>query len=96
MIERACLICGETDRDRHTDRNHQFSEDGELRPVDRSTPRRQNNPQPTVIVAGAIDMPLRKLLLDKGLLTSEDFAALLDSAESSLGRDRGHRETPGT
>lgn len=86
MNNRSCLVCG-TDRDDHGPMNHQFSEDGELRPVDRSTPRRQKNPQPTVIVAGAIDMPLRKLLLDKGILTSEDFAALLDPASTSSAGD---------
>lgn len=60
-----CAICGVL-RSRH-DSNHKFSENGELEVVEPTRPRR------SAAVSG-IDIPLRLLLIDKGVITAEDLA----------------------
>lgn len=89
MSEPICYICGGIGRGPHSQKeqsgevNHKFSENGDLVPVQRGSAQRPSNPQ--VIVAGAIDAPLRRLLIKKGILTDEDFSSLLDPGTSTSG-----------
>lgn len=50
--------------------NHRFSHNGELYPVEK-IPRQA--PPARAIIANAVDMQLRELLISKGILTYEDF-----------------------
>lgn len=92
-----CRVCGSQDEQLHRTKeqdgilNHQWSTTGELIRVAKTPPSRAR--QTPILVVGGIDTGLRKLLLDKGILTHEDFASLLSSGPGTEG-DRGDRETP--
>lgn len=87
--EEPCSICGGTE-DEHDVLNHEYNLHNQLIPKNRkkSTPRGQ---QP-ILVVGAIDTGLRRLLLEKGILTNEDFATLFSAGTGADG-DRGAGET---
>lgn len=71
--------------------NHRFSENGNLEQIDRSTPKKQPRAVPTVV--GAYDMELRRILLDKGIISHEDFTALRNPGAGASG-DREAGEAP--
>lgn len=92
-----CGICGLL-RGEHDDRealgttNHEFNEAGDLIPKDRAKAQRpQTQSFPRVI--GVYDLELRKILLDKGIISNEDFAALLNPG-TRASRDRETGEAP--
>lgn len=82
--EERCSICGKN-REQHqeleTQRviHHQFSSNGELLEIDR-TPK--NKSQQEVMVVPGADILLRRLLLEKGVLSESDF---LDSGAAGVG-----------
>jgi hypothetical protein len=91
-----CLLCGKNElphaqAEARGEINHRWTDTGKLIPVDPKS--RRKSPQSPILVVGAVDTGLRKLLLDKGLLTHEDFASLLGAGPSTEG-DRGAGETP--
>jgi len=59
--------------------NHQFSGDGQLAPVERTPPGTfgSSRPQqPQVVIAPSPDIMLRKMLLELGVITQEQYAML--------------------
>ena len=95
-----CRVCGvgeELHRKAETTRNiqHQFSVDGQLRVVDPLSTEKKPPQRPQIMVVGAVDVALRQLLRDKGILTDEDLAALLNPGSGATG-DHGDREAPGS
>lgn len=89
MSEEPCSICG-GDKDEHEVLNHEWNLYNQLIPRDRKKPTPRG--QQPILVVGAIDTGLRRLLLEKGILTNEDFATLLSAGTSADG-DRGTGET---
>ncbi len=92
-----CRVCGVSEIPHRAaemtgDTKHQFSTDGSLKAVDPQSRARQQRQSQPILVVGAIDTGLRKLLLDKGILTNEDFATLLSPGPGDEG-DRGTGET---
>lgn len=88
-MDEACTICGGT-KDEHEELNHEFNLNNQLIPKQRTASRPQS--RAPIMVVGAIDTQLRKILLDKGILTNEDFAPVRNSGS---GPD-GDRETGST
>lgn len=90
--EEPCSICG-APKDDHGGMNHEFNLHNQLIPKSptRPTPRAQ---QP-IFVVGAIDTSLRKLLLDKGIISHEDLASLFSAGAGTEGdRATGQAESP--
>lgn len=94
-----CEICS-VDRPTHRNResrgelNHRFSEEGELVQLERPTPRQQQ-PSRIQTMVGAIDFELRRVLLEKGIINNEDFAALYHLGASAPGdREAGEAPSP--
>lgn len=90
-----CLICGVGEHQHKAqetagDIRHAWTNTGEL-VVSQArlgpAPRRQ----PQVVIANGVDLQLRRILMDKGIISNEDFTALLDPGHSDLG-DREDRE----
>lgn len=74
--------------------NHEFNLNNQLIPKhksDKSTERVQR--VPTVI--GGIDLELRHILLEKGIISNEDFTALRNPG-GSPSRDRASGEAEGS
>lgn len=94
-----CGICGEDDESKHRaaeqlgSLNHQWSTTGALIPVQRNGSTRPPRPQQPIMVVGALDLALRRLLVDKGILTDADLASLLSPGLGNDG-DRGTGATP--
>lgn len=82
----ACSICGGTEDD-HKMLHHQFNLHNQLIPKKTLEPKAQVQRVPTVI--GGIDLELRHILLEKGIITNEDFTALRNPG----GGPSGNRET---
>ena len=74
--------------------NHQFSTDGKLVGVEKGSTKKPPQ-RPQIMVVGAVDVNLRQLLHQKGFLTDEDLASLLNPGPGPAG-DPGDRETEGT
>lgn len=87
-----CSICGGC-KDDHEILNHEFNLNNQLIPKDRSTPKRQ--PAGIPMVVGAIDIDLRRILLEKGIINNEDFTALRHPRTGTAG-DRETGETSGS
>lgn len=83
-----CKICGKNP-DEHKELenlkilNHQFSNDGELNPTDRSPQKPEKKNSEVMVLPGA-DLLLRKLLVEKGVLSDSDF-----SDAGAIGWQRG-------
>lgn len=90
--EDACSICGGS-KDEHEALNHEFNLHNQLIPKERSKPRPQPRQIPTVI--GGIDIELRRVLLEKGIITNEDFTSLRHPGAGAPG-DRETGEAPGS
>jgi hypothetical protein len=93
-----CSLCGleeephaQAEADRRV--NHRWSPNGDLIPLPPAGNSAPRQPQQPIMVVGAIDTTLRKILLRKGIITDEDFTAILDPGSSAEG-NRGDRETP--
>lgn len=87
-----CKVCG-LDRSTHALKmNHQFSTDGSLVPIEKVP--RQSLP-PRMIIANAVDVELRDLLIRKGVLTYEDFGLVHQPGSGDAG-DQGTGGTPAT
>ncbi len=93
--EELCGICGCT-REEHSRReearnvNHAWNLAGNLIPLDRK-PKPTRPTQPVIVI---VDAELREVLLRKGVITVEDFAALRDSRPGPAG-DREAGQTAG-
>lgn len=76
-----CAHCSLT-RDQHKTAesagrvNHMFSVDGSLAPVERTPPQAPQGGAPQIIVAPAPDIMLRKMLLELGVITQEQYQRL--------------------
>lgn len=77
-----CVLC-DTPRGEHADKearqilHHKFTEEGGTLVAVQDTPSKKVSPRlhtPTVI--GAYDLELRQILINKGLISHEDFTAL--------------------
>lgn len=88
-----CKVCG-VDRGLHTPLNHKFSTDGTLVPIEKLPPQ-STRPQTRVVIANAVDMELRDLLIRKGVLTYEDFG-LVHHAGTGVAGDQGTGGAPAT
>lgn len=91
--ELACSICGGSKED-HEMLHHEFNLFNQLIP--KHKPQKANQPVqrvPTVI--GGIDLELRHILLEKGIISNEDFTALRNPG-GSPSRDRATGETEGS
>jgi len=67
MEDDSCKVCGGT-RLAHRQLNHEFSEDGQLR-------QKQDPPkQRPAAAASGIDLALRMVLIDAGVVSAEDIA----------------------
>lgn len=95
MAERGdiCSICAGS-KDEHEEMNHEFNLNNELIPKDRSTPK-MKQPRSMPRVVGAYDIELRQILLNKGIISHEDFAALRNLGAGATG-DRETGETEGS
>lgn len=79
-----CQLCGVT-RENHGDSNHEFSTDGQLRPVKRGEPPRKEAPRerdPNHSPKGVEEMEkaflrLNEVLLEKGILDGRDLIKIL-------------------
>lgn len=67
MSDAACGLCGKLESE-HQAMQHGFSLTGEL--FDRVE---QEKPRPSARIVSTIDLPLRMLLISKGLITGEDL-----------------------
>jgi hypothetical protein len=85
-----CKVCG-VSRGSHLNLRHVFSIDGSLTPMTAEVPRQ--NTAPRVMVANAVDVQLRELLIAKGILTHEDFG--WSSVHSPRPGDAGDQGTGG-
>jgi hypothetical protein len=85
-----CSICGGS-KDEHEILNHEFNLHNQLIPKVRPTPKQQVQRVPTVI--GGIDLELRHILLEKGIINNADFTALRNPGGSTPG-DREAGEAP--
>ena len=98
MTDDRCAVCG-TEETPHREAEaagkirHRFSVDGKLEAV-RSEPQRRQGQIP-IMVVGAVDVNLRQLLHQKGILTDEDLAALLNPGPRIAG-DREPGQTEGS
>lgn len=90
LMDDACSICGGS-KDEHEDMNHEFNLNNELITKDKSPRQQRQRVVPTVV--GAYDIELRRILLDKGIITNEDFTALRNPGTCASG-DREAGETP--
>lgn len=94
MIEDLCKICGK-DVDRHRDLesdgiiNHKFSRDGALETLERAG-KKTDRRQEVMVVPGA-DLTLRKLLIEKGILSEQDF---IDAGALGSGPRRDNQDRP--
>lgn len=92
-----CLVCGiykpEHDKAEFLRTvNHRFSNDGALEALPKPPPGKKSPSRPQIMVVGAVDVALRQLLVDKGILTHEDLATLLDPGTGTAGNPED-RET---
>lgn len=92
--EPLCPICGKNEtehRELEAQRilNHQFSRNGELNPTDRSPKAPQKRESEIMVLPGA-DLLLRKLLVEKGVLSESDFSDA-GAIGWQRGADRGNR-----
>jgi hypothetical protein len=98
-VSERCWVCGSDDRPRHDELvanyviHHRWSPNGDLVRAERPLPASPKQPRQQIMVVGAVDTTLRKILMDKGIISDQDFAALLDPGDSTDG-DRGSGETP--
>jgi hypothetical protein len=90
MSEAPCSICG-SPKEHHDRMNHEYNLHNQL--ITRSNTSPKATAQQPILVVGAIDTGLRRLLLEKGILTNEDFATLFSVGASTEG-DRGTGEIP--
>lgn len=79
IAEDTCQICGKGWREHQdlTNRgiiNHEFSRNGELTPVDRSPKKKQQKSPNEVMVVPGVDLLVRRLLVEKGVLSEADLA----------------------
>lgn len=90
MLE-TCSICGK-DKDSHAELNHEFNTSGQLIPKAKPAPKKtQQVRQATVI--GAWDLELRQVLVNKGIITNADLAAIRNPDPSPAGdREAGQGE----
>lgn len=96
-----CGICGSDDRPYHDELvankvlHHKWSVDGNLEAVHPTPPAKRQPPKNQIMVVGAIDISLRKLLHDKGIISDEDFAALCNPGTRPAGdREAGEAPSP--
>lgn len=95
-----CAVCGSDNEATHRSKeelgilNHRWSPTGELVKAEKR-PKSSPPSRPQIMVVGAVDVNLRQLLHEKGILTDEDLAALLDPGAGATG-DRGTGETEGS
>lgn len=84
MAEGPCVICktpwaehklAEANGELH----HVWSSDGSLKHAESPRPERQTGQR--VLIANAVDAQLRDILIAKGVLSSEDFAAPRDTSD---------------
>jgi len=90
-----CLICGLDEREHKAQEaagkiRHAWTNTGEL-VVSQAKLSAQPRRQPQVVIANGVDLQLRRILMDKGIISNEDFTALLDPGHGDLG-DREDRE----
>ena len=90
--DEVCSICGGSE-DEHGSLHHEFNLNNQLIPRSREVKRPKVERIPTVV--GAIDLELRHILLEKGIITNEDFAALRNPGAGAAG-DREAGEAPGS
>lgn len=94
-----CGICDSDEPEQHQldEANgvihHRWSIAGDLVPVDRR-PQKQRQ-QPPITVIRSVDTSLRRLLMEKGVLTDEDIATLFNF-DLGIARDRETGPTKGT
>jgi hypothetical protein len=83
-----CGVCG-TPQGQHGGMNHKFSAEGILEVVEPQKQRKSSAPS-------SIDIPLRLLLIDKGLITQEDLTVkemqLRDKLRGAAAPGRGDPE----
>lgn len=94
LVNEPCTICGNAE-DEHDAMNHQYNLNHELITKVRSTPAKQRRQTNQIMVVGAMDTDLRRILLDKGIITGEDFAALRDPGTGPAG-DRATGQAEGS
>jgi len=93
MAEEPCSICGGS-KDDHEQLNHEHNLHNQL--ISKvHTKKRDDRRQLVPSVIGGIDLDLRHILLTKGIITNEDFAALRHPGNSVAG-DREAGEAPGS
>lgn len=86
--EATCGVCGSLRQD-HSGRNHKFSPEGILEVVEPQQERKRSAPS-------SIDIPLRLLLIEMGLITQEDLTVkemqLRDKLRGATAPGRGDSE----
>jgi hypothetical protein len=95
MPDDACEICGER-RDRHGDKNHFFSDDGELRPLKPGEPPRQEAPRPAGSPPAGVEnrnpdsaqafARLMDVMVRKGLLGAEELLYIFGGIDRAPGQ----------
>lgn len=88
MMTDQCKIC-RVERGQHQiaednrTTHHKFSENGQLVQIDSTGQKSQA--QPRMVIANAVDVQLRQLLIAKGVLTNADFSPAANPGTSTAG-----------